>query len=141
VEVKTSPVHPFRSDYLHLRAAEGWLELGNWRQANDEVDEISDAFKAHAIVLQLRCEIYKAAKKWDLVKHGALHLNGQFPTQWRFPFLLACSYAQGGDLDSSKTWFQRAMKLNEEKVKLEAVICDDLKPLRDSMSGVPWKGE
>jgi tetratricopeptide (TPR) repeat protein len=134
-------VHLPRSDFLHIRAAEGWLELGNWHHANDELENISPALKSHPVVLQIRCDIYKAAKKWDYVAEVARHLADRFPTQWRYPYLLACCYAQLGDFTQSKIWFQQAMGLCEKTVQRKAAIDDDLKPLWDSMSGTMWRRE
>lgn len=54
-------------DSHHIEAAVGWLELGNWREANEELERISPAGKAHTDVLQVRCKIYAAAEKWGYV--------------------------------------------------------------------------
>jgi predicted Zn-dependent protease len=49
----------------HVQAAEGWLELGTWTEANAELDEITPAMRAHPDVLAMRFRIYEAAGKWD----------------------------------------------------------------------------
>lgn len=49
----------------HLRAAEGWLELGNYLEANAELDEIAPQLRAHPAVLNQRWQIYAEAKRWD----------------------------------------------------------------------------
>lgn len=54
-----------RPDSHHLQAAVGWLELGNWREANEELERIAPELRGHPDVLQLRCKIYEAAEKWD----------------------------------------------------------------------------
>jgi predicted Zn-dependent protease len=51
-------------DLHHLRAAEGWLELGNSSEASAELDQISRAYRVHPDVLVLRWHIYLAARKW-----------------------------------------------------------------------------
>jgi hypothetical protein len=43
--------HP---DALHFQAAGGWLELGNWREANEELENITPALRAHPDVLAVR---------------------------------------------------------------------------------------
>ncbi len=55
-----------RSDRLHLDAARGWLGLGNWREANDELDQITPVLRAHADVLRVRWEICTQANQWEL---------------------------------------------------------------------------
>jgi predicted Zn-dependent protease len=59
-------------DNKHLDAAEGWLGLGNWREANEELENIAPKLRAHPYVLELGYEIYSAAKKWD----GAVEIAG-----------------------------------------------------------------
>lgn len=52
------------TDRLHLRAAEGWLELGCHLDANEELENIAAAHRAHPDVLELRWQIYAHAKDW-----------------------------------------------------------------------------
>jgi tetratricopeptide (TPR) repeat protein len=52
-------------DSHHLRAAEGWLELGNHFEANEELEKISPELRIHPDVLQIRWHIFENAKKWD----------------------------------------------------------------------------
>src|SRR5690349_15450519 len=54
-----------QQDSFHLRAAEGWFELGDLVSANNELDEISPMERAHPTVLIMRYEIYAKAGKWD----------------------------------------------------------------------------
>jgi tetratricopeptide (TPR) repeat protein len=56
-----------RSDRLHLEAAQGWLGLQNWREANEELDQITPLLRAHADVLKVRWEVCAQAKQWE---HG-----------------------------------------------------------------------
>src|ERR1051325_11088066 len=53
------------ADTIHLRAAEGWLELGNHLEANEELEKITAGVRAHPDVLELRWQIYAEAKKWE----------------------------------------------------------------------------
>jgi tetratricopeptide (TPR) repeat protein len=52
-------------DTFHLSAAIGWLELGNWNEANEELEKITPDFRAHPDVLAIRLGIYAKAKKWE----------------------------------------------------------------------------
>ena len=52
-------------DSLHLQAADGWIGLGNYPEANEELGQIAAANRAHPDVLQLRWRIYANAEKWD----------------------------------------------------------------------------
>lgn len=54
-------------DRHQVRAAQGWLELGNHLEANEELEKITPQFRSHPDVLKVRCQIYTAAKKWEAV--------------------------------------------------------------------------
>jgi predicted Zn-dependent protease len=57
-------------DQRHLEAAQGWFELGNHLEANEELENISAENRAHPAVLEVRWQVYAKAKKWE----GALHI-------------------------------------------------------------------
>ena len=57
------PLEPPES--LILRAAEGWLELGNWQEASRELEQIAPARQDHPGVLLVRYGIFSEAKDWD----------------------------------------------------------------------------
>jgi predicted Zn-dependent protease len=50
---------------LHLNAAEGWLGLGNWKEAESELAQIAEALRNHPEVLQARCIVESEAERWD----------------------------------------------------------------------------
>lgn len=52
-------------DARHLRAATGWLELGNDVEANEELEKISPAMRSHPDVLETRWKIYAKAEMWE----------------------------------------------------------------------------
>lgn len=57
------PLEP--PDSHHLKAAIGWLELGNHIEANAELERITASVRAHPDVLELRWQIYARAEKWE----------------------------------------------------------------------------
>jgi predicted Zn-dependent protease len=71
------PLQP--PDTLHLQAAEGWVGLGDFAAANNELEEISPASRAHPEVLQLRWRIYAHAAKWDACLDIATALTTMTP--------------------------------------------------------------
>jgi Flp pilus assembly protein TadD len=52
-------------DTHHLKAAEGWLELGNAVEARVELEQIAPAFHGHPEVLEVRWGIAAKAKDWQ----------------------------------------------------------------------------
>jgi hypothetical protein len=41
-------------DRIHLETARGWIELGNWREANEELDRVTPQLRADPDVLSVR---------------------------------------------------------------------------------------
>jgi hypothetical protein len=54
--------HP---DDLHAKAAQGWVELGNHPEANEELEKITSEMRAHPDVLEIRWQIYAKEKRWE----------------------------------------------------------------------------
>lgn len=71
-------------DCHHVSAAIGWLELGNWQEANEELEKITPALRAHPHVLLVRYEIYSEAGKWDVAAELARALVQIHPQEAHF---------------------------------------------------------
>lgn len=78
-----------RADQLHFEAAQGWLELGDWEAANDELDELSPLIQTHPDVLQVRVKIYCKAEKWLYAAEVADALCRMLPESAYGPLHLA----------------------------------------------------
>jgi predicted Zn-dependent protease len=50
---------------MHLNAAVGWIQLGDYDSANDELENIRAEWRAHPDVLELRWLIYSHHEQWD----------------------------------------------------------------------------
>jgi len=68
-------------DSHHLQAAEGWIGLGNYADANEELEQITPENRAHPAVLEVRWQIYAKAKKWDAALDIASALAQLVPEQ------------------------------------------------------------
>jgi predicted Zn-dependent protease len=89
------------SDQRQLDAAEGWLGLGNWLEANEELERISPEMRAHPFVLRVRWEICAKAAKWEMAVEIARTLSEVLP-------------------NNSWGWIQMAYSLHELKRTQEA---------------------
>ena len=56
------------SDIHRLRAAEGWIELGNDGEALGELANISEQAISHPAVLDLRFQIFAKKGEWDVCR-------------------------------------------------------------------------
>jgi tetratricopeptide (TPR) repeat protein len=66
-------------DQRYLDAAEGWLGLGDYLAANEELEQITPQLRAHPFVLEVRYKIYAKAKKWDGAVEIARTLSEMLP--------------------------------------------------------------
>lgn len=73
----------------HLKHAEGWLELGDYTSASEELDKLPANQKASIQVLDLRLCIYTAAKKWSHVEAISRGLCAALPGSERHFLILA----------------------------------------------------
>jgi tetratricopeptide (TPR) repeat protein len=104
--IKTSPAlhfrrierkHPWQMKPLpypnnqHLEAAEGWLELGNYLEANEELEKITPQLRAHPFVLEIRFKIYSEANRWEMALEVAKGMSNILPDNPWGPFHLAFS--------------------------------------------------
>ena len=72
-------------DQRHLEAAEGWFELGNHLEANEELEQVTPKNRAHPAVLEIRWQIYANAKKWDAaldLASALIQLVPELPLGW-----------------------------------------------------------
>jgi tetratricopeptide (TPR) repeat protein len=102
------PLPPPDSHYLS--AAQGWLELGNHLEANEELERITPELRAHPDVLEIRWQIYAKEKKWDACVDIASAIVKLAP-------------------ESSFGWIQRSFALHELKRTQEAF--DQLLPVTE----------
>lgn len=58
-------------DSFHLKAAQGWLGLGDWCEADEELEAITPQMRAHPDVLCVRWQVYAKAKKWEIAAEVA----------------------------------------------------------------------
>jgi tetratricopeptide (TPR) repeat protein len=68
-----------------LDAAQGYLELGMFLEANRELELIPDQLKNHTEVLKLRLEIYRESKAWKPMEVVARELwkrHSEDPKNW-----------------------------------------------------------
>jgi uncharacterized protein HemY len=81
-------------DHRHFQAALGWLELGGWQSANDELEDITPQLHANPEVLKLRFSVYSTAKHWELALVVAEALAKHLP-------------------DDPESWIHRSFALHE----------------------------
>ena len=71
------PLEPPHSHYV--AAAVGWLGLGNWLEAAEELKNIDPELASHPDVLAVRCDILGKAGHWELAAETALAWTNKSP--------------------------------------------------------------
>ena len=96
------------ADQHRLRAAEGWLELGNQREAGIELDGITPGLLSHPEVLYMRWQINRSAQQWDAcfkVAQALVETVPDDPRAWTFlaqTFYYSKRFQEAYDLAISK---------------------------------------
>jgi len=54
-----------QAETFAIRAAEGWLMLGNALEANEELEAVTPEYRYHPMVLAMRWQVYAAAEWWE----------------------------------------------------------------------------
>ena len=74
--------HP---DKRHLEAAEGWLGLGCFKEADEELTHLAAEYRAHPYVLEMCYKIYSESGKWEMAAETAQSLTEALPkNQWGY---------------------------------------------------------
>jgi len=106
------PLEP--EDQKHLTAAQGYVELGMFLDADDELEKI-DPYRRHfPEVLPVRVGIYHGLEKWELMEVVArkwVAYEGTNPESW-----ISWAYAtrRTGSIDGAMEILQRAERRNPE---------------------------
>lgn len=67
---------------LGCSAALGWLELGNWLEAYNELESLPPEQRTHPDALKLYCRVWEAAEKWpelEMIAEGAMAIHPDEP--------------------------------------------------------------
>ena len=85
------PLEP--PDQQYWQAAIGYVELGMFQDANDQLEKIDPFNRAAPEVLAVRLAIYRGLKKWELMQQIAKRLKEFQPDNVQWTISLA--YATG----------------------------------------------
>jgi Flp pilus assembly protein TadD len=120
------PIEPPASHYL--LAAQGWLELGNYPEAEAELRHLPESLRAHPQVLTVRYELYAKTARWELAAEVAGILVETFAHQagaW-ISLAYATRRKPGGGIPPARDILTRALALfPTEAIILYNLACYD----------------
>lgn len=98
---RIKPLQP--PDSFHLSAADGWLGLGDFLAATEELEKITAESRSHPDVLEIRWQIYAKEKRWEACVDIAKAFTELAPAESKAWFHLAYSTRQvrGGGLEAA----------------------------------------
>src|SRR5262249_34744431 len=90
----TMPLEP--PDQQHWIAAVGYVELGMFQEANDQLEKIDTFNRAAPEVLAIRIAVYQGLKKWELMREASKRLAEFQPNdiQWTISYAYATRRAE-----------------------------------------------
>ncbi len=94
----------------HLRAAEGFLELGLPREAGEELDGIETAQRTGAPVLGLRVQVCQALGQWEPMAAAADALCRLEPANPQWPISLAYATRRAHSLERARGILTAALR-------------------------------
>ena len=105
-------------DLHFLNAAKGWLELGNYKEAQAEVDRIGYWSRFHPDVLMARWKIFARVKNWGRsldVARSMIKLAPDRPSSW-----ICLSYSLCNSNRNLEAW-QQLVDASERFPKVSAI--------------------
>lgn len=103
------------NDLKHLTAAHGYVELGMFLDANAELEEIDPEVRHVPEVLEVRVQIYRGLKRWELMRVVAKKLTEVDPTDSRWPLSWAYATRRAESLDAARRILVEAWKIHEKE--------------------------
>src|SRR4029077_7795533 len=110
------PLEP--PDQQYWEAAVGYVELGMFQDANDQIEKIDPFNRAAPEVLAVRIEIYRGLKKWELMQQIAKRLKEFEPQNVEWAISLAYATRRAYSIDTAMGILQSA----EAKFPREAAM-------------------
>jgi tetratricopeptide (TPR) repeat protein len=94
------PLKP--DDQRYLTAAEGYVALSMWQDANAELEEINPEYRHLPEVLEVRLKIYRALEKWELMQTVARKLTQYDPDYGQWILSLAYATRRAESIEAAK---------------------------------------
>jgi len=110
------PLEP--ENQKHLEAAQGYVELGMFMDANEELENIDPEVRHLAEILVVRLEIHRALQKWELMQAVAKKLAEYDPddVQWWVSWAYATRRAES--IDAARHILALAIDIHPRKAIL-----------------------
>jgi hypothetical protein len=122
----------------HLSYAEGWLGLGNIREAEQDLNRIDGSCSTSPDVLRVRFDMYWGARKWDEAFTVGLLLSAAPKPVWQDAYKLARVGCKIGNRRQAYDALKCAVRLaGKEEIRVLCLEDKDLEPLWKDIGEIP----
>lgn len=109
-------------DQKHVDAAEGWIGLGNWSEANEALERVSPGQRDHPDVLSARWQVHALAGRWDIAVELAEVLMRAAPNRRaKTLYALAVHACRLNRIEEGRKWIDEALELGGMVMKEQAM--------------------
>jgi len=99
----------------HLEAAHGFVDLGMFRDANDELEKIHPEVLYVPEVLALRLCIYQKLEKWELMQSTAKKLLQDDPADPQWAINLAYATRRADSIEAARQILLNFLNINDRE--------------------------
>ena len=103
------------ADLQHLRAADGYVDLGMHLEAEDELEKIDPYCRNLPQVLRVRLAVYHSLKRWDMMQMVARRLTRHDPSSVQWKTSLAYATRRADSVEAAKSILIEALKSHPEE--------------------------
>lgn len=121
-EISSVTVPSQSADLRRLTAAEGYIELGMYEDANAELEEIDPSCPAVSRVLTLRLCIFAGLDEWELLEAMANKLAERNPDDIQWAIWRAYAAARGESIEGAKKILIRALRMHPNDPRLHYIL-------------------
>jgi len=97
-------------DQKRLLSARGYVELGMFIEANEEIEGIDPLCRCLPVVLATRLAIYNALRKWELAQVVAQKLAKFDPDDPQWPISLAYATRRAESIEAARAILLKALR-------------------------------
>lgn len=105
-------------DLRHLMAAEGYVELGMYEEADTELEEMSPLCRHLAQVLTLKLCVYAGLKKWQSMQRLARKMVWHYPEEVHWQIWWAAAARQTHSIELARQILVRALQTHPQDPRL-----------------------
>ena len=107
------PLEP--PDQQYWQAAVGYVELGMFQEANDQLENIDPFNRAAPEVLAVRIAVYHGLKKWELMQEVAKRLAEFQPNDIQWTISLAYATRRAESIEAAKEILMQALQRHPDE--------------------------